>query len=201
MPEAPVRGSLLRPTIGRIMGLTVVVAVALAVWRAAFGSLVPAGLPADAACWLVSVSLCLLLQVPLNLGALAWTAAFARGPSGPVRRYYGLLASGVLGLLSGLPFLLQDLVCKGLTGRPTTGCPSALVLGAAIAGGYGLLLAGAWPRRCPACGRRSVIRQFRGPPPRPARSPVAPVWCASCGAEFAPDATPVRWRPRAASPG
>jgi hypothetical protein len=193
-----VRGSLLRPTIGRLMGLTAAVALMLALWRAAVAAIIPAALSTDAALWLGSALGCLFLLAPTQL--LAIVLIFLSRRLGPIGRWYVLFAVSSLGALAGLPFLVQDVACKVLTGRPTTGFPAAVGLGAVFVAVYGLLLRSEWPRRCPRCGCRSAVRLFRDAlVPRPAGT-RPPIWCASCGAEFATDATPVRWRVREAAP-
>jgi hypothetical protein len=200
MPPDRVRGSLLRPTIGRLMGLTVVLSLYFLFLRGALGGSAAAGRPLSAGqAWRgVSTSLAGFGALLILVGCVARAVLTRRGR--PVGVWYATIATPGVFLLMSLPFLLERVAWLVGMGRPNgtalqhTGAGALSVLGSAV------WLWLQWPRRCPACGCRSVIRVDRDPKSRPPGAPL-PTWCASCGVEFVHDRRPLTWRAREPIPG
>jgi hypothetical protein len=104
---------------------------------------------------------------------------------GPVRVWYFSCCWAGGGFLAGASYLLVDLVCLALSGRPTVTFPLFPITALVCLLGSTMHLRTIWPRRCECCGRRAVIATGRAVRRGPLewRNKVEG-WCAICGQAY-----------------
>ena len=120
------------------------------------------------------------LVVPVLVACypMPWLALLLRlgDRPGPVRTWWVSACLATAGLVAGVSFLGQDLLCFLQSGQPTGTFPLAPLMGLMALWSGARQWQSLTPGLCPSCGRRSVIALRRR------RKPSIQGWCARCGA-------------------